>query len=40
MGRGEGGARGEVFEEGRRDVLREDALVWVEFEGLGTSEER
>lgn len=33
----EGGARGEVFEEGGGDGLGEDALIGVEFEGLRRS---
>lgn len=34
VGRGEGGSRGEVFEEGGRDIFGEDALVGVEFKSL------
>ena len=34
MGWGEGGPRGEVFEEGGVEAFGEDAVVGLEFEGL------
>jgi hypothetical protein len=35
VGRREGGARGEVFEEGRREVVGKDIVVGHELEGVG-----